>query len=86
MAAELCAELEAADVLPSDVAGLTWASRRANWEGPLDRLRRMHELRNEARPGVYGLTADAPFAACSVVSKWGKNRVPLAAWRVQRWC
>ena len=56
MAADRCAELEAADVLPSDVAGLTWAGRRATWEGPLDRLRRMHERRNEARPGVYGLT------------------------------
>ena len=52
VADELDAELEATDVLPSDVAGLTWASRRANWEGQLDRLSRMHELLNEARPGV----------------------------------
>ena len=43
--ANMCAALEATDVLPSDVAGLTWASRRATWEGPLDRLRRMHERR-----------------------------------------
>ena len=79
MAADLCAELEATDVLPSDGAGLAWASRRATWEGPLDRLRRMHERRNEARPGVYGLTAGRavrlPFGGVRVGSKWGRSEV-----------